>query len=1438
MFNLKLNLTYKTDLIICPNHHLTKSKQMTNSSRFNCSELFSVQKILFLLLIYFICPLTVMAQINFSTPGAGNWSDPSKWSLGHVPLTGEEVTIVNGSTISVNINTALISHLTVNAGGVLNVNNSASSTLACEGNVTVSGDLVNNGKIDFITAGLAFTINAGGSYTHNPRANAPNDENIFENGIENFDPASNLIIQKWHDLSIPLGDPNRVTGNFGNVTLSVNGDWDQDGRFAVSRIRGDLTITAGQITMDDGTLGSNTLNLNNVTVTGTGSIIFQKGPNRSLTLTCQNFTDNSISSFTSKVMELSYGVLNWTINGDLSLNHKFFVIEGTLSENASANINVAGDFFMSGDSISILRQVNGNLNLTVAGATTITGNPTYLRFMEGNSGVMTFNTQDFNIGGGVNNVLVGGNSLIPSPTAGVFINIGNDFNITGNTNTTLVNSDININRTQVLITRNFNTSAVGANLIAANTNGNLLFNVGNDFSMNSGNFIGQNYVANIKSDSIMIGGSFVFNSATPANYFYGNKGAGSNGGTVIQVGANFTINNSGTAAGQGFNGVYQANSALALTVLGDFTINQGRFNGIYNGDGNLTLNISGGLTQNNGYFYGIHNLVSQQSGIATFSANAIDYNRGQFSVYYANTLVATSTTFNVTNNVDISFFGVADTFSVIGVELVDFSNESRLSMTIGGDLLISGAAGTFVSSKSKGREVVSISGNVSMSGGVSSFNSSLLFNASNGHAVILNVGGNFSVSGGNQFISARSDSLICNIAGNLSVTGGSLSVKGGSGEVVLNVNGGFLQSAGNFYLHNSTTIPNGYGTTVSINADGDNNGDFVHSGGTFYFDNNASTSSIPPIVTVKSPNYTLGPGGLMTKAANSAFASLIFTRAGTITYTRANGHTIQEAKQKVTSGTTLDVVSGNLQIASYSVATSATDFLWLDNGSVLDLHANKVLSNNQYPASGILVLLSRVRIQHTNGLFNNTANAAFDATGNLDYYLLPTSVVEYYGVDTQIISGYNLGIAIKSQHQYGILEINFQGTPNTEWVYPTSFPNVTSVVVRSQLVLTNGELNLDDDHVGNAGGKNIFLRTSNSAPIARTNGYIRSETFGGNGNVIWRYTGGVSPTPSLTIPFGIDNAAANYIPFTIASTAGKIDSLVISTFGTLPNNTPLPPGVFHVNNLGGADNSGQTVDRFWYLHTTGTISTANLSYKCTAGEASGITNPRSQKWVPLSLGWALPVGSQSNLVTGTLANGQTSLNGWWTLSALLNPLPVELVSFEAKCLNAEMNLYWTTASETNNELFTVERSGDGYDFMPIATVKGALNSNNFISYSIKDLNPLSGINYYRLKQTDTDGAFEYSEIISQQACKTSGSIKFFTYVERNQQINLIFETQIAEKGVITINDLSGRLIYQHQVSAEAGVNQFAIPADKFSGGVYLLNFKGYLNNFSDKVIVR
>lgn len=182
--------------------------------------------------------------------------------------------------------------------------------------------------------------------------------------------------------------------------------------------------------------------------------------------------------------------MNWTVNGNLTLAHKFFVIEGTLSEPASAVISVNGDFNISGDSVSIMRQVSGNLDLTVTGTTTISGNPSYVRFMEGNTGITNYTTEHFVVSGGNNNILVGGNAAIPAPTANVFINITGNLSVTANSTTYFVNSDININRTSIIVGGFYTSTASAANFIAANTNGNLLFNVGGNFSITNGNFTG------------------------------------------------------------------------------------------------------------------------------------------------------------------------------------------------------------------------------------------------------------------------------------------------------------------------------------------------------------------------------------------------------------------------------------------------------------------------------------------------------------------------------------------------------------------------------------------------------------------------------------------------------------------------------------------------------------------------------------------------------------------------------------------------------------------------------------------------------------------------------------------------------------------------------------------------------------------------------------
>jgi hypothetical protein len=94
-------------------------------------------------------------------------------------------------------------------------------------------------------------------------------------------------------------------------------------------------------------------------------------------------------------------------------------------------------------------------------------------------------------------------------------------------------------------------------------------------------------------------------------------------------------------------------------------------------------------------------------------------------------------------------------------------------------------------------------------------------------------------------------------------------------------------------------------------------------------------------------------------------------------------------------------------------------------------------------------------------------------------------------------------------------------------------------------------------------------------------------------------------------------------------------------------------------------------------------------------------------------------------------------------------LPIELISFEAKMNdNKQVDIFWATASEQNNDFFTIERSTDGLNWEIVTTVAGAGNSINRIDYHAYDARPVSGISYYRLKQTDFDGAFEYSYIVS------------------------------------------------------------------------------------------
>ncbi|MFZ1686874.1 MAG: hypothetical protein WAU70_05620 [Flavobacteriales bacterium] len=97
-------------------------------------------------------------------------------------------------------------------------------------------------------------------------------------------------------------------------------------------------------------------------------------------------------------------------------------------------------------------------------------------------------------------------------------------------------------------------------------------------------------------------------------------------------------------------------------------------------------------------------------------------------------------------------------------------------------------------------------------------------------------------------------------------------------------------------------------------------------------------------------------------------------------------------------------------------------------------------------------------------------------------------------------------------------------------------------------------------------------------------------------------------------------------------------------------------------------------------------------------------------------------------------------------------LPIELIDFRATCENDAVVLRWSTATETNNDHFTIERSGDGRAWEAIGSVAGAGNSQQTIQYSFTDPEIQSDTRYYRLMQTDFDGAHSFSTVEALQAC--------------------------------------------------------------------------------------
>ena len=166
-------------------------------------------------------------------------------------------------------------------------------------------------------------------------------------------------------------------------------------------------------------------------------------------------------------------------------------------------------------------------------------------------------------------------------------------------------------------------------------------------------------------------------------------------------------------------------------------------------------------------------------------------------------------------------------------------------------------------------------------------------------------------------------------------------------------------------------------------------------------------------------------------------------------------------------------------------------------------------------------------------------------------------------------------------------------------------------------------------------------------------------------------------------------------------------------------------------------------------------------------------------------------------------------------------LPIELLYFNADVIeNNRVLLTWATASEINNDYFTVERSVDGVDFEKVTTVKGAGNSIEEINYSAIDESPYLGTSYYRLKQTDYDGKYEYSDIKTVNISKTS-DFSIRPNPAKNR-LEVLFTESDDAKVFIKILDMRGKLVYSKWFETVKGYNQINLDLHTFSKGMYVI----------------
>jgi hypothetical protein len=387
---------------------------------------------------------------------------------------------------------------------------------------------------------------------------------------------------------------------------------------------------------------------------------------------------------------------------------------------------------------------------------------------------------------------------------------------------------------------------------------------------------------------------------------------------------------------------------------------------------------------------------------------------------------------------------------------------------------------------------------------------------------------------------------------------------------------------------------------------------------------------------------------------------------------------------------------------------------------------------------------------------------------------------------------------------------------------------VTNIVVLNELTLTSGKLDLNNNEItlGTVGNNGTLMGGGATNYVVSTSATAKFN----------RYT--TTTATVYNFPLG---DATGYTPIAIDLYAGssinansRLSAYMI--VGAHPN-------------LGTSTNF---INRYWNIEPTayGANASYGVSYTYKDADVTGLEpNLKPVKYNPS--GWVAAQGSGAifEMGAGSVNPGTNTVSwsGLYTFSdftssgnGTTSPLPITLIEFTATPIVNTVELSWTTATEINNDYFTLERSADGQKFEPIQVLDGAGNSNDWLYYKWVDRSPLAGISYYRLKQTDFDGTTSISDIrmvnFGGASSENQGWVNIYPNPAPNGQFNVRLGEMINEEISMTITNILGEVIYNAQYTASSN-QTLNINTEGIAKGVYTITINDGNKIFSQRIIL-